>query len=172
MPGIKGATRPISAASSPLVEIIGDVDEGSEMPNPRDFQRPSIRTSKVMGETIREEEWAWSKTTLSKFLAACPKMTVLIPLDPNNDGDDPKKARPAIVRIDGIPIEIPKGLAVRVPRPVGEIVAQSQQKFRTAQSQGLDLYTIKADATGDAALGAFQGQMSDVDDVPASAWKE
>ncbi len=172
MPGPKNATRPISAASSALVEVLGEAADDTQMPDPRQFQRPTIRTSKVLGETVREEEWAWTKTTLSKFLAACPKMTVLIPLDPNNDGDDPKKARPAVVRIDGIPIEIPKGLSVRVPRPVGEIVAQSQQKFRTAQSQGLDLYTIKADATGDAALGAYQGQMSDVDDVPASAWRE
>lgn len=172
MPGPKrgaGAAAPARYTTPGIVEVLDDAAEPAELPDPRPYQTVSyFETTGPGGQTVRHEQWNWNRRSLAKWLAACPKATVFIPLDPNNDGEDPAKARPYTVRIDGIPIDVPKGRPVQVARPIAEIIEQAQQKYRTAQSQGLDTYAIKADDE----LGRFIPDMSDVADVPASAWRE
>ena len=166
MPGPK--RQPYSGGTPGIVEVLDEAPESVELPDPRPYQTRTEFQVETTGGVKTYEQWNWNKRNLAKWLSACPKATIFIPLDPNNDGDDVMKARPAVVRIDGIPIEIPKGRSVRVARPIAEIIQQSQQKFRTAQSKGLDTYTIKADDD----LGRYLPQMGDADDVPMTAWKE
>lgn len=151
MPGPKRLATPSLAADASL-SIVSDVDlstEGLACP-PVD---PYITVRKVRTKTpdgiVEDEERTWTRKGLAAWLAACPKVQVTIPLDPINDPKDVSKAQPHYVIWDGIRIPIKKGRPQLVPLPIADVIANMQAQYRTAQSQGIDLYTINPDDPSD-----------------------
>lgn len=143
MPGPKKiATQSLPADGLSIVEDVTVSAEGLECPSTDGHVSVRKVRTRTADGIVEDEERYWTKAGLQRWLAACPKVAVNIPLDPINDGDEPAKASPHSVIYDGIRIPIPKGRSVMVALPVAEIIANMQTKYRTAQSQGIDLYTI------------------------------
>lgn len=131
--------RPVNVAS--LIKRAGPT-VAAEVPDPTPYQSRRVMKIKSDGNTLEVPDTYWTKNKLMQWLAACPRVMVSVPLDPSNDPGDPQQARPHQVIYDGYRFDIPKGEPVEVPSPIAEIVQQGQQKFRTAQSRGLDMLTI------------------------------
>lgn len=127
------------------VSIVSDVDvsaEGLECPSTDGYITVRTVKTRTPEGVIEDVEKVWTRRGLEAWLKACPKVPVFIQLEGANDGDDPEKARPLYVIYDGIRIPVKKGRSVMVALPIAEIIANMQTKYRTAQSRGIDLYTI------------------------------
>lgn len=150
MPGPKRLQR--NAIPGDGLSIVSDIDvsdDGLECPSTEGYVTARNVRTKTPDGVVEDIDYVWTRAGLSKWLAACPKVQVFIPLDPANDGKDASKARPQMVFIDGFPIPVKKGRAQLVALPVAEIIQNMQNEYRTAQSQGIDLYTINPEDPGD-----------------------
>lgn len=150
MPGPKKVQR--DAIPGDGLSIVSDVEvssEGLECPSTEGYVTARKVRTKTPDGVVEDIDYVWTKAGLSKWLADCPKVLVHIPLDPINDGKDAAKARPLLVYIDGFPIPVKKGRGQMVALPVAEIIQNMQTEYRTAQSQGIDLYTINPEDPAD-----------------------
>lgn len=127
------------------LSIVSDVDvssEGLECPSTEGYITKRTVKTRTPDGVIEDTEFVWTRKGLEGWLKACPKVPVYIQLDEANDGDDPSKVPPLYVIYDGIRIPVKKGRQQLVALPIAEIIENMQTKYRTAQSQGIDLYTI------------------------------
>lgn len=143
MPGVK--QRPTSTTGSSLIRRVDEAAAPAVLPDPTPFQsHREIPGRAADGTRTVDIDTYWTKRKLEQWLRACPSQTVFIQPDPSEAAEDLSRIKPLLVYYDGFPFPIPKGQGVEVPLPIAEIVKQSQQKHRTAQSAGIDLYTISA----------------------------
>lgn len=143
MPGVKK----LAAQSLPgdHLSIVEDVDvssEGLECPSTDGYITRRVVKTRTPDGVIEDEERVWTKKGLEGWLKACPKVPVFVQVDEVNEGDDLSKVPPLYVIYDGIRIPVRKGRPQLVALPIAEIIQNMQTKYRTAQSQGIDLYTI------------------------------
>lgn len=150
MPGPKRLNRESLPADGD--SIISDVDlsmDGLELPSTEGYVTVRKVRTRTADGIVEDEEKVWTRKGLTAWFKVCPRVQVTIPLDPGNDPKDAAKAQPHLVIIDGIKIPVKKGRPQLVPLPVAQIIEQMQTEYRTAQSQGIDLYTISRDDPND-----------------------
>ena len=143
MPGPKRHSIASAAGDGESIVNVVEVVKGDlELPSTEGYVSSREVRTKTPDGVIVETEHYWTKKGLTRWLAACPKTMVKIDLDQISGEKNPKTARPWPVTIDGFRIDVPKGVAVMVPVPIAQIIENMQAEYRTAQSQGIDLYRI------------------------------
>lgn len=149
MPGIKHKVKAVPGDNETIVTAVELAEVDLELPPVDPYITETTEDILTPRGLVERKVRVWSKRGLSKWLAACPKVPVFVPLDADYGEVDPKKARPHPVYYDGFRIDVPKGRNVMVAKPIADIIEQSQQPYRTAQSQGIDLYKIDPDNPND-----------------------
>jgi hypothetical protein len=149
MPGPKQRRAPDDLGAG----LIADVEvapDGADLPPTDTFiAKKIVKTRLPEGGYREDEDRYWTKKGLQAWLSACPKAQVFIQLDTTNGEKNAETARPHRVGYDGIWFNVPKGKNVMVPLPIAQIVWEMQKEYRTAQSQGIELYTINPDSPED-----------------------
>ena len=155
MPGPKKPLiAPTSGDGVSIVTAVEVPNEATlELPDVDPYRSKRTRRSKAMGETVEEVEYYWTKKGLSQWLSLCPKVAVHLSIDRDYGETTPANARPHKVYIDGFRIDVPKGRTVMVALPIAQALQQMQEEYRTAQSQGIDLYVID---TENAEYGGYE----------------
>lgn len=124
-----------------LTEYVDSADAGPELPDPRPYQRKVERPMVLPGGVVKKEiAYEWDLRGLRRWLIACPKLTISIPLGPNDP--QPPAQSWHHVWYDGYLYPIEKGQTLRVPAPIALIVKQMQQPVRTAQATGQSMFEI------------------------------
>lgn len=152
MPGIKHKVSSVPSDGETIISAVELVESDVELPPVEPYVTISTEDVLTPRGLVAHEVRRWSKRGLTRWLAACPKVPVYVPLEADLGEVDPKKARPLPVYYDGYRIDVPKGRNVMVAKPIADIIEQSQQPFRTAQAQGIDLYRIDPDNPNDRGL--------------------
>lgn len=142
MPGPKQQSVRMARPNEPLISDMEAPAEELECPSTEGYVTAKKVKTKTIEGIVEDTEYSWTKRGLERWLAACPKKLVFIKTDDLNDGVDVNKMRKHPVYIDGYRFEVSKGKPVWVPKPIGDIIEQSQQPFRTSQAVGIDLYKI------------------------------
>lgn len=146
MPGPKKQYPIGTPAQGGLMRPLNDGTAPAECPDPAPYQRKRSETFPSLNGPVVVETNVWTIAGLRKWLAACPTDVVTIQPTPGTDPDDETQMRPHQVVYDGYFFWIPKGVPYVVPVPIAEIVKQSQQRHRTAQSRGVDLMSLTISA--------------------------
>lgn len=156
-----GASRS-AAAENAIISAVEIPDAYEDLPSTEGYVSMRKYRQRTADGMVEEPEYYWTKTKLDAYLKTCPKVPLFIPLDRERGQTNAKDAPPHPVFIDGIRINVPVGINVLVALPIARIIENMQAEYRTAQSQGLDLYTINPDNPDDRgyeipALGAVAG---------------
>jgi hypothetical protein len=143
MPGPKRQGVRPAQPNEPLISVLDTETEDLECPSTEGYVTAKKVKTKTIEGIVEDTEYAWTKRGLERWLKDCPKKLVFIKTDDLNDGTDITKMAPHPVSIDGYRFEVSKGVPVWVPKPIADIIEQSQQPFRTSQAVGIDLYKIE-----------------------------
>lgn len=156
MPGPK---RQGGASAHTISQIAGDGEsivtavevmaEDLVIPSTEGYVSTRMHRQRTADGIVEEPEWYWTKRGLSKWLSVCPKVAVRLDIDRDLGETNPATARPHPVYYDGFRIDVPKGRTVMVAKPIADVIANMQTEYRTAQSQGIDLYRIDPDDPND-----------------------
>lgn len=135
-----------------IVNVIEIEETDLEVPSTEGYVSTREVKTKTPDGLVTETEYYWTKKQLARWLAACPKISIQVELDQISGETNPATARPWPVYIDGYRIDVPKGVSVRVPLPIAQILWNMQTEYRTSQSKGIDLYRIDPNNPNDYGL--------------------